>query len=158
MCTYTWPRAARIWRSLFWISSNRTCLPKLVIVQKGDKTPLKLRKLLFLTITWLELTCCITSKKHAAAPPPSFDENSFRSINLHKADYIKMNELLSDVDWDALLDLCSNDPSGNEFVELVQLTVLQVCLLTSPKKCLSSATRVLSRSTLETATPQPYAS
>ena len=45
-----------------------------------------------------------------------------------------MNELLSDVDWDALLDLCSNDPSGNEFVELVQLTVLQVCLLTSPKK------------------------
>ena len=40
MNTYTWPRAARIRLSLFWISSIRTCLPKLSIVQHGDKIPL----------------------------------------------------------------------------------------------------------------------
>ena len=67
-------------------------------------------------------------------PPPCFEDNSFRSINLQKADYTRVNEILSDVDWDVLLELCDKDPDGNDYVELVRLTVLQACLLCSPKK------------------------
>ena len=67
-------------------------------------------------------------------PPPSFEENSFRSIDLQKADYGQIKQILAEVDWDALYELCNNDPGGNEFVELTRLTVLQACLLNSPKK------------------------
>ena len=52
------------------------------------------------------------------APPssPSFDKDSFRSLDLQKADFAKINNILSEVDWDNLYQLCDNDPDGNDFV------------------------------------------
>ena len=65
---------------------------------------------------------------------PTFEKDSFRSLNLHKTDFVKVNYLLNDVNWDALFQLCSDDLSGNSFIELLRLTVLQACAMSSPKK------------------------
>ena len=65
---------------------------------------------------------------------PTFEKDSFRSLNLHKTDFVKVNDLLNDVNWDALFQLCSDDLSGNSFRELLRLTVLQACAMSSPKK------------------------
>ena len=64
----------------------------------------------------------------------SFESQSFRSIDLRKADFEVINQALADIDWDTLFNLCSQDSSGNDFVELVRLTVLQACLLNCPEK------------------------
>ena len=64
----------------------------------------------------------------------SFESQSFRSIDLRKADFEVINQALADIDRDTLFDLCSQDSSGNDFVELVRLTVLQACLLNCPEK------------------------
>ena len=66
----------------------------------------------------------------------SFESQSFRSIDLRKADFEVINQTLADIDWDTLFDLCSQDSSGNDFVELVRLTVLQACLLNCPENFL----------------------
>ena len=47
---------------------------------------------------------------------PAFEKDSFRSLNLHKTDFVKMNNILNDIDWDALFQLCSDDLSGNSFI------------------------------------------
>ena len=65
---------------------------------------------------------------------PHFKEHTFRSLDLQKADYPKINDLLSDVNWDELFHLCDHDTDGNSFVELLYLTVLQACeIYSSPK-------------------------
>ena len=66
------------------------------------------------------------------SPIPTFEDHTFRSLNIHKSDFIKMNSILSEIDWDQ----CHADPDGNLFVELFRLTVLQVCWICncSPKK------------------------
>ena len=64
----------------------------------------------------------------------SFESQSFRSTDLREADFEVINQALADIDWDTLFDLCSQDSSGNDFVELVRLTVLQACLLNCPEK------------------------
>ena len=68
------------------------------------------------------------------SPVPTFEDHTFRSLNIHKADFIKMNSILPEIDWDLLRDQCHADPDGNLFVELFRLTVLQVCCICSPKK------------------------
>ena len=68
------------------------------------------------------------------SPIPTFEDITFRSPNIYKADSIKMNSILSEIDWDLLRDQCHADPDGNLFVELFRLTVLQVCCICSPKK------------------------
>ena len=66
---------------------------------------------------------------------PSFEEDSFRSLNLHKTNFTSVNDILADVDWDDMSDLCHDDDAdGNSFIELLRLTVLQVCAICSPKK------------------------
>ena len=65
---------------------------------------------------------------------PTFEKDSFRSLNLYKTDFVKVNDILNDVNWDALFQLYSNDLSGNSFIELLRLTVLQACTMFSPKK------------------------
>ena len=52
------------------------------------------------------------------SPIPTFEDHTFRSLNIHKADFIKMNSILSEIDWDLLRDECHADPNGNLFVEL----------------------------------------
>ena len=61
---------------------------------------------------------------------PLFNEQNFRSLNLHKADYDEINTHLASIDWDNLKSICS--PA--DFPELLRLTVLQVCMLYSPAK------------------------
>ena len=69
------------------------------------------------------------------------DPHSFRTCDYHNADFDGMNELLGEVDWKALKDLCYDDDDGSDFLELIRLTVLQVTLLHSPKKAPSSASK-----------------
>ena len=67
------------------------------------------------------------------SPIPTFEDHTFRSLNIHKADFIEMNSMLSAIDWDLLRDQCHADPDGILFVELFFLTVLQVCCICSKK-------------------------
>ena len=80
----------------------------------------------------------LTDMKSQNPPSPisTFEDHTFRSLNIHKADFIKMNSILSKIAiyWDLLRDQCHADPDGNLFVELFRLTVLQVCCICSPKK------------------------
>ena len=58
--------------------------------------------------------------------PKRFEENSFRCLDLPKADYTTVNEDLENIDWTQLRSLCTSD---EEFPELFRLTLLQLCLL-----------------------------
>ena len=60
---------------------------------------------------------------------PTFERDAFRYLNLYKTDFVKVNDKLNDVNWDALFQLCSDALSGNSFIELLRLNVLQACLV-----------------------------
>ena len=79
-------------------------------------------------IVKVHTTYNIQSKKTTA--PPSIPTHSFRSLNLYKADFEKINAHLETIQWDDLKKLCSPE----EFPELLRLTVLQVCTLYAPPK------------------------
>ena len=38
---------------------------------------------------------------------PAFNDNSFREIDFNKADFVKIKQDLSEIEWDQLRDLCS---------------------------------------------------
>ena len=57
-------------------------------------------------------------------------DGTFRSLDLHRADYEKINSHLDTIQWDQLKELCSLE----EFPELLRLTILQVCMLYTPAK------------------------
>ena len=61
---------------------------------------------------------------------PQFENHTFRSINLQKADFQQINLQLSSVNWDYLKSICPPD----EFPELFRLTVLQICMEHAPSK------------------------
>ena len=63
--------------------------------------------------------------------PKDFEDNSFRCLNLPKADWTKVKKKLRAVDWDMLYSMCETE---EEFPELFRLTLLQICLLEIPKK------------------------
>ena len=66
---------------------------------------------------------------------------------------MKVNDILNDVNWDALFQLCSDVLSGNSFIELLRLTVLQACAMFSPKKIVEQIDlERLRQSTKESAT------
>ena len=82
-------------------------------------------------------------------PDPSvlsnFSVSSFRSLDFYKADYDRINHLL-DVNWNKLWQLC--DPE--EFPELLNLVLLQICEIGCPRKQASvrrrgSSVSILSR-------------
>ena len=78
--------------------------------------------------------------------PPEFSKSAFRSLDFFKADYSKINSLLSSVNWQQLWDIC--DPK--EFPELLTLVLLQICEIGCPKKVATnkkrgSSVRILSR-------------
>jgi hypothetical protein len=60
-----------------------------------------------------------------------FERNSFRSLNLEKADWEAINQNLSDMDWVSLKASCHDE---NNFPELFRLTLLQVCIQHTPLK------------------------
>ena len=62
--------------------------------------------------------------------PPDFIDSTFRSLEFHKADFGGINEMLSSVDWAALMGICNQE----DFPELFSLTVLQICQSCCPRK------------------------
>ena len=79
--------------------------------------------------------------------PPDFIESSFRRLDFHKADFSLINEMLSTVDWNLLVNQCDDD---DEFPELFTLTLLQICLICCPNKVIpkntaSSSVQISSR-------------
>ena len=78
----------------------------------------------------INLLTNLKAKSHSL-PIPTFEEYTFRSLNIHKADLMKMNSLLLEIDWDDLQNLCPDDSDGSLFLELFRLTVLQVCCICS---------------------------
>ena len=75
---------------------------------------------------------------------PNFSVSSFRSLNFYKADYDRINHLLDYVNWNKLWQLC--DPE--EFLELLNLVLLQICEIGCPRKQASIRRRGSSVSTL----------
>ena len=80
----------------------------------------------------------INTKYHLSSTPrqtkSNFQKNTFRSLNLNKADYESICEHLKTVNWDLLWQNCSY----TEFPELLRLTVLQICQLYAPEKKMGS--------------------
>ena len=58
-------------------------------------------------------------------------KKGFAALNLQDVDWERMNQALSEVDWDLLDDLCS---TTDDFLELLQLTVLQVATIWADPK------------------------
>ena len=75
---------------------------------------------------------------------PNFSVSSFRSLDFYKADYDRINHLLDYVNWNKLWQLC--DPE--EFPELLNLVLLQICEIGCPRKQASVRRRGSSVSTL----------
>ena len=61
---------------------------------------------------------------------PPIPEQTFRSLNLQKADFDQINTHLENINWDDLKAICSPE----EFPELLRLTILQVCMIYAPTK------------------------
>ena len=51
--------------------------------------------------------------------PPDFIEESFRSLDFNKADFVKINESLSEINWVNFMESCSDE----DFPELLNLTL-----------------------------------
>ena len=62
--------------------------------------------------------------------PPDFIEESFRSLDFSKADFVKIDETLSEINWVNLKESCSDE----NFPELLNSTLLQACQQGCPKK------------------------
>ena len=57
------------------------------------------------------------------ASPPSFETNSFRSLDFTKGDFVKINNRLSTVNWAELSSTCDEE----EFPERVTQVLLEAC-------------------------------
>ncbi len=74
-------------------------------------------------IYWSHNPCNI-----APSTTPSFDD--FRNIDFNKADYSQITCFLDEVDWNLLWECCDYE----DFPELFNLTLLQICEICCPKK------------------------
>ena len=61
---------------------------------------------------------------------PAFDDNSFRALDFNKADFVKIKQDLSEIEWDQLRDLCSFE----EFPILFTDSFASVPCINSPEK------------------------
>ena len=61
---------------------------------------------------------------------PSFDENSFRSLDFSKADFDSIRSCILDTDWERLRSLCTFE----EFPILFTDTLFQICERFTPRK------------------------
>ena len=97
--------------------------PNLVLQSNSTPTPLSDHNIVTVQSTY-NLN---STKTNIKLPIP---EDTFRGLNLFKADWDKINSHLESVVWEDIKSLCSAD----EFPELLRLTVLQVCMLYTPPK------------------------
>ena len=65
---------------------------------------------------------------------PKFDENSFRCLDFHQADFSSLSKELKDFDWPQLRSSCSFE----EFPALFTDTLFQMCSLHVPRKTVPS--------------------
>ena len=70
----------------------------------------------------------------------------FRSLDFQKADYSKISELISSVEWAVLFELCNNDDIPELFTQIL-LQIRQACCPRKkpPKNKASSSVRIPSR-------------
>ena len=95
----------------------------LVLQTSSEETPLSDHNIVSIQTTY-------NLKSKQTFNIPDFSDHTFRSLNLQKADFDKINSQLSSIDWDNLKSICPAD----EYPELFRLTVLQVCMQHSPNK------------------------
>ena len=110
--------------------------PNLVTVSVTD-TPLSDHKL-------LEIFLSHDPCRPDPSVLPNFSVSSFRSLDFYKADYDRIDHLLDYVNWNKFWQLC--DPE--EFPELLNLVLLQICEIGCPRKQASTRSRGSSVSTL----------
>ena len=67
-------------------------------------------------------------------PLPDMEKHSFRSIDYHNCNYDLINEQLGAINWDELRNLCEDDEDGSDFLNLFNLTILQILLINAPPK------------------------
>ena len=97
--------------------------PNLVLQTSSEETNISDHN-----IVSIQTTHQLAANKESSKP--NFDDHTFRSLNLQKADFEKINSQLSSIDWDLLKSISTVE----EFPELFRLTVLQVCMDNSPTK------------------------
>ena len=97
--------------------------PNLVTHVSVTDTPLSDHKL-------LEIFLSHNPRRPDPSVLPNFSVSSFRSLDFYKADYDRINHLLDYVSWNKLWQLC--DPE--EFPELLNLVLLQICEIGCPRK------------------------
>ena len=69
------------------------------------------------------------------------DPLSFRAVDYHNADFNAINDALRTIDWHGLRDMIHDDSDGEQFLELIRLTVLQITLAYSPHKVSGGQTK-----------------
>ena len=76
------------------------------------------------------VSCTLSFNCTECSIPDNREKKDFAGLNFMKADWETMNQMLSEVDWESLEELChATDRSGGAFVELLRLTVLQVATM-----------------------------
>ena len=127
--------------SIFWLNNCLDlCLsnaPNLVTHVSVTDTPLSEHKL-------LEIFLSHDPCRPDPSVPPDFSDLSFWSLDFYKADYNRINNLLDYVNWNELWELCNPE----EFPELLNLVLLQICEIGCPRKQTSVRRRISSVSTL----------
>ena len=102
-----------------FITNNNNIVSNIQCVE----TPMSDHKIVKVNTTYSILS---PSKKTEAKIP----QDSFRRLNLRKANYEAMCEHLCNINWDELKDICTPE----EFPELLRLTLLQISMLHAPEK------------------------
>ena len=119
LCQYvTQPTRLRNTLDLF-LTNN----PNLVLCTSAEKTDMSDHNIVTIKTTY-------NIKTDNAVKRPPIPEQTFRSLNLHKADFDQINTHMETINWDELKAICSPE----EFPELLRLTILQVCMIYAPTK------------------------
>ena len=66
--------------------------------------------------------------------PKPINDHTFYQLNFHEADFEKIDEKMSVINWDELWNICPKDEDGSSYAELIRLTTLQICYDHCPKK------------------------
>ena len=119
LCQYiTQPTRGRNILDLF-LTNN----PNLVLHTSSTPTSLSDHNIVTIQTTY-------NLKARPAKVKPPIPEDSFRSLNLYKADFDEIDKHLESINWEDLQSSCSPE----EFPEVFKLKVLEVCKLYSPTK------------------------
>ena len=121
LCQYvTQPTRGKNILDLFLTNNNNLVLQS----TSEDCKPLSDHNIVKVRTTYnIQCTNSVNSK-------PLIPDGTFRSLDLRKADYDKINSHLANIQWDDLKELCYLE----EYPELLRLTILQVCMIYSPLK------------------------